>query len=151
MDDKQELDDTLANLTDQIIDGKDDLDMSLGLEDEVQTLRLLHQFIKSDEIVDTQFRKKLSTRLNAEWDKTQRQQIKKRLIPFHRRYARQLAASAAAVLIITVAALSLLDSGSSGTPNTVATAEGDLPIELVFVFAIGLIVFAIYFYYKNKK
>lgn len=151
MDNKQELDDTLANLTDQIIAGEDDLDVPLELVSKIGTVHLLHQFIKSDETVHIQFRQKLSSRLNAEWDKTQVQKPRRRLIPFHRRYARQLVAGMVTVLIFSVVALSILDGNSGGTPNTVATAEGELPIELVFVLGIGIIIIAIYLYYDNKK
>ena len=151
MDDEQNMDDIIANLTDQIIASDSDVNVPSEVADQVETIHLLNQIIGPRNELTKDFRQSLRSQLKTEWDQNRRKQAKLRLIPFHRRYARQLIASVASILVVILTMIAIAEQPQAN-PTIVGTASGEMSSETFVVIAIFLLGAAsiVYLYYKRK-
>ena len=132
MDENQRLDDELAALTDAILE-KSDMKTMSDVNELAGVVRGLHALIEPDEKPSAAFEARLKQRLESEWEQRGRRMRAGRFTPALR------LASLAAVVVVALVAIVLLNSSTpsgTGLPGTAVGANGATVIVIVLaVFA----------------
>ncbi|MFN8421325.1 MAG: hypothetical protein U0528_19085 [Anaerolineae bacterium] len=156
--DNPELDRDVANLTDAVMDGRMvKLDAASPATEFMPLIRELHE-IRS-ESAPSDFRARLTKRLNEEWDtvqksnpqgSTRRSGSAVTVVDFARRRLALVAAALIAFIGGIAVLLSAVDNDPSAVQGTVISDAGVLPTVALFGVAVVLIVLAIWWGREKK-
>jgi hypothetical protein len=148
--DEKALDDSLADFTDKLIaQSKIDTAIPPEIAEEAKLAVSLQKLIAPEGKPSPQMRQQLSLRLSSAFDANEREKIRRKRLPFFRRYP---LASAAAALVIVVMGIALFNLDSLTAGSEVGTADGNLDsLTIAILVGLGIIGLLLVYFLQRRK
>ena len=150
MSDEKALDDSLADYTDKLLAQASDNPIPAELEEEARIAASLQRLIAPKGQPSAQMRQQLSLRLATAFDANEREKLRRKRLPFFRRYP--IATASAAVLLLVFGIVAYANPELFRAENEVGTSVGALDlVTLSFFVVLGILGLAAAFFLERRK